>query len=76
MIATFTLAVDYSSAVQKKGAYQAIADSAALSGATAATDDTDERRKTRAQLWFDTQITAQNLPPAAVNVGVRTAQSK
>ena len=70
VIATFTLAVDYSSAVQKKGAYQAIADSAALSGATAATNDSDDARKARAKLWFDTQVIAQKLPPAEVNVAV------
>jgi len=70
VIATFTLAVDYSAAVQKKGSYQSIADSAALSGATSALDDSDEARKARAKLWFETQVTAQNLTPATVTVSV------
>lgn len=70
VIATFTLAVDYSAAVQKKGSYQSIADSAALSGATSALDDTDEARKARAKLWFETQVKAQNLTPATVTVSV------
>lgn len=70
VIATFTLAVDYSAAVKKKGSYQSIADSAALSGATSALDDSDEARKARAKLWFETQVTAQNLTPATVTVTV------
>jgi Flp pilus assembly protein TadG len=70
VIATFTLAVDYSAAIQKKGSYQSIADSAALSGATAATNDTDDARKARAKLWFDTQVAAQKLAPATVTVAV------
>jgi len=70
VIATFTLAVDYSAAMKKRGSYQAIADSAALSGATSALDDSDEARKTRAKLWFETQVTAQNLTTATVTVSV------
>jgi Flp pilus assembly protein TadG len=70
VIATFTLAVDYSASIQKKGSYQSIADSAALSGATSALDDTDEARKARAKLWFETQVTAQNLISATVTVTV------
>lgn len=70
VIATFTLAVDYSAVAKKKGSYQSIADSAALSGATSALDDSDEARKTRAKLWFETQVSAQNLSVATVTVSV------
>lgn len=71
MMATFALAVNYSDAHGKRSSYQSIADAAALSGATASTLDTDEARKTRAQDWFSTQVTARNLTPATVAVTVK-----
>jgi Flp pilus assembly protein TadG len=70
IIATFALAVNYSESSAKRSSYQAIADAAALSGATAATKDGDEARKTRAKQWFDAQVSAQNLTPAQVEVAV------
>ncbi len=71
MVATFAVAVNYSSISSQRSSYQAIADAAALSGATASTTDTDEARKARAASWFATQVTAQNLAPATVSVTVK-----
>lgn len=71
VIATFGLAANYSAATGRKTSYQTIADAAALAGATAATTDGDDARKTRAKQWFDTQIALQKLPPATVNVTVK-----
>ncbi|HRE19729.1 MAG TPA: pilus assembly protein [Rhabdaerophilum sp.] len=71
IVATFTVAVNYSDATQKRSNYQVIADAAALSGATASTTDDDEARKSRAKTWFETQVDAQKLAPATVSVDVK-----
>lgn len=71
IVATFTVAVNYSDATQKRSNYQVIADAAALSGATASTTDDDEARKARAKSWFDAQVESQKLAPAVVSVEVK-----
>jgi len=71
IVATFTVAVNYSDATQKRSNYQAVADAAALSGATASTTDGDDARKSRARTWFDAQVEAQKLDPATVTVDVK-----
>lgn len=71
IVATFTVAVNYSDATQKRSNYQVIADAAALSGATASTTDDDDARKARAKTWFETQVEAQSLAPATVSVDVK-----
>lgn len=72
LLATFSLAVNYSDAVNRRNAYQAIADAAALAGATAAKTEADEARRQRAQGWFEAQVAAQKLPPARVAVSVKS----
>lgn len=71
IVAIFTVAVNYSDATQKRSNYQAVADAAALSGATASTTDGDDARKARAKAWFDAQVEAQKLDPATVTVDVK-----
>lgn len=71
IVATFTVAVNYSDAAQKRSKYQVIADAAALSGATASTTDDDDTRKARAKTWFETQVNAEHLDPASVSVDVK-----
>jgi Flp pilus assembly protein TadG len=70
MTAVFSLALDYSSVTRDRTQYQAIVDSAALAGATAGTNDTDDIRKKRAQDWFDTQVALRGYTPAGTSITI------
>lgn len=72
--AGFTLAIDYSKAISDRTAYQGIVDSAALAGATASTNDTDDARKKRAQDWFNAQVAMNGYTPATSSFEVKNGQ--
>lgn len=71
LLAGFAIAVNYSTAISARSQYQAIADAAALAGATGSTMDGDEARKKRAKEWFDTQVKLRELPAPQVSVSVK-----
>lgn len=70
VIAVFGLSINYSQVNQQRGAYQRIADSAALAGATASANDSDSARQSRAINWFNAQVAEQKLPPAVATATV------
>lgn len=65
------VAVDYSHVNKNRMNYQSIVDSAALAGATAATDDTDDKRQKRAENWVDAESARLGVTPS-----LRSATSK
>ena len=68
------IAIDYSSASKARVSYQAIVDSAALAGATAATNDTDAQRKTRAETWLSTEAARLGAAPTSSAVTVNNGE--
>lgn len=74
LFAMFALAASYADAENQRTTYQSILDGAALAAATAATNDSDEVRKTRAMQWLDAQVAAQNLTPPVVTFEVKNGE--
>lgn len=76
IISLLGLSVNYAAVSQTRAAYQRIADSAVLAGATASATDSDSARLARTKAWFENQVAVEKLPPASVTASISNGSIK